>query len=218
MDKYHLKFNHVGFRLVKAALEAEGLPWEKHDSFCETCALTRTKSHNHLDSKHSKEDCFPGEYLVCDAIGPLAKSPGGKKYWLFLRDKKSGYTMSFVVSSKAEFGKCVLMGLKKFSAHSGRKVKEVRMDGDGPFVSTELGEKIFESGTVPTWSSPYDHQQNGLAEGNVNTKFKDACAAMKGAGAPSFVWPAVVDYVDTTRNWLRSVKTEEGFITPSMSL
>jgi len=92
------------------------------------------------------------------------------------------------------------------------------MDGDGPFVSTELGEKIFESGTVPTWSSPYDHQQNGLAEGNVNTKFKDACAAMKGAGAPSFVWPAVVDYVDTTRNWLRSVKTEEGFITPSMSL
>jgi len=101
VDKYHLKFNHVGFRLVKAALEAEGLPWEKHDSFCETCALTRTKSHNHLDSKHSKEDCFPGEYLVCDAIGPLAKSPGGKKYWLFLRDKKSGYTMSFVVSSKA---------------------------------------------------------------------------------------------------------------------
>jgi hypothetical protein len=48
VDKYHLKFNHVGFRLVKAALEAEGLPWEKHDSFCETCALTKTKSHNHI--------------------------------------------------------------------------------------------------------------------------------------------------------------------------
>jgi hypothetical protein len=28
----------------------------------------------------------------------------------------------------------------------------------------------------------------------------------------------VVDYVDTTRNWLRSVETNEGFITPSMSL
>ncbi len=69
-------------------------------------------------------------------------------------------------------------------------------------LSTDLGEKIFEAGTVPTWSSPHDHPQNGLAEGNVNTKFKGACAAMKGAGPG----PAVVDYVDTTRwNWQNMV-------------
>ena len=134
----------------------------------------------------------PGQLIVCDTISPLLRSLGGGKYWMFLNDIKSKFRLSYVVSSKDKIAECVIKGLKKLKTLSGNMARKIQMDGDGSYVSLELKDMITDLGVQASWSSPYDHPQNGAAEENVHTQWGDCCAAMYLSGAPNDLWPEAV--------------------------
>jgi len=216
--RYHGKLNHIGTKVVERTLKAAGISYEKPRRLCEVCGLTKVKSHNHIEGSFAKEEHWPGDLIVCETVGPLSKSMHGFKWWVLLKDRVSTYHMSFVATSKALIGDCVMEGLKKFSILSGKKARRIQMDGDGSYTSVELKNRIADFGTLASWSSPYDHQQNGCAEKNVHTQYTDACVAMKVSGAPKDMWPEAVSYADFTRNNVRSVRDGSQWSTPKMML
>jgi hypothetical protein len=186
---------------------------------CDGCGCTKVKSHAHLKGSFSKEDYGPGQLIVCDTIGPLLASIGGGKYWMFLKDRRAKYYLTYVVTQKSDIPACVIVGLRRFRTLSGSVARRIQMDGDGAYTSTDLKAKIEEMGTLPSWSSPDDHPQNGCAEDSVNRQWESACVAMQTAGAPAYIWPESVGYVQFTSNNLRSVKDADGvWVTPTMLL
>lgn len=216
--RYHGKLNHIGTKVIERTLKAAGIKYEKPRGLCEVCGLTKVKSHNHGEGSFAKEIHKPGDCIVCDTVGPFAQSRNGGKWWVLMVDRFSSYRMSFVTATKTQIGDCVMEGLKNFGIRSQRKALRVQMDGDGCYTSGDLKKRIAEFGTLASWSSPYDHQQNGCAEKNVHTQYTDACVAMNVSGAPKTMWPEAVGYADFTRNNVRSMWDGSQWVTPKMLL
>ena len=218
--RYHAKFNHIGSKVIERTLKAAGISYERPRGLCEPCGLTKVKAHSHKVGSFEKEDYQPGDLIVCDTIGPMARSNRGLKYWVLMKDRVSTFRKSYAISSKQGIGEAVMDGLQTFKILSGRKARRIQMDGEGGYTSEALKKGILEFGTLASWSSPYDHQQNGCAEKNVHTQYEDVSVAMKVSGAPSDMWVEAVAYADFTRNNVRSVwdGATSTWITPAMKL
>jgi hypothetical protein len=217
--RYHHKLGHAGVKVISNTLNGASIPHRPMKELCDACGTNKVKSHAHLKGTFSKENYGPGQSIVCDTIGPLSASIGGGKYWMFLKDRLSKYYLTYVVTQKSDIPACVIMGLRRFKTLSGSIARRIQMDGDGAYTSADLKAKIEEMGTLPSWSSPYDHPQNGCAENSVHSQWESACVAMQVAGVPANIWPESVGYVQFTSNNLRSVKDGDGiWVTPSMLL
>jgi hypothetical protein len=166
--RFHLKFNHAGKKLTTNTLNGESIPHLPMKELCDGFGCTKVKSHAHLKGSFSKEDYGPGQLIVCDTIGPLSASIGGGKYWMFLKDRRTKYYLTYVVTQKSDIPACVIVGRRRFRTLSVSVARRIQMDGDGAYTSTDLKAKIEEMGTLPSWSSPYDHPQNECAENSVH--------------------------------------------------
>ena len=105
-----------------------------------------------------------GEVLLCDIIGPISSSLGGKKYILNMID---GYDDEYhleLLKTKDESNGEIKAKVNQLQTQTNKKLKRFHCDNAGEFVSEDLKNFFKENGTTLTTSEVYTPQHNGKAE------------------------------------------------------
>jgi hypothetical protein len=105
-----------------------------------------------------------------DVCGPMqTKSLGGARYYIQFTDDYSRKTYVYFMKTKNES----LDHFKTYQAmaelHTGNKIKHLRSDNGGEYISKEFNDWLKQNGIIQQTSAPYTPEQNGLAERNNRT-------------------------------------------------
>ena len=143
----------------------EGLPVIKATTgICKGCVVGKHPEHKFDRGKASRASCILG-LIHYDISSPMPiTSMNGSRYLLTFIDDFSKYTWVFFIKKKSEvYEKFTELNALTENA-SGQKIKILRSDNGGDYVSNELLHICSQSGIQVQHSIPYTPQQNGVAE------------------------------------------------------
>ncbi|GAU40628.1 hypothetical protein TSUD_190050 [Trifolium subterraneum] len=133
------------------------------------------------------------EIVYSDVCGPMqVDSIGGNKYFVSFVDDFSRKIWTYLINKKSD----VLSVFKKFKSvverQSGHKLKVLRTDGGGEYVSHDFAELCESEGIVHEVIPPYTPQQNGSAERRNKTIMNMVRCMLKGKHQPKELWGEAV--------------------------
>ena len=138
---------------------------DNHSPICSACVFgkaTRSVIPKQRSSSRA-QNCL--DLVHSDVCGPLeVHSVGGSRYFITFVDDHSNWVVVYTMRNKSEaFAKYKLF--EKFAeTHTGRKVKVLRTDRGGEYLSTEFKSYLDTNGTQHQLTTAYTPQQNGVAE------------------------------------------------------
>ena len=96
-------------------------------------------------------------------------------------------------------------------ALSKRDLRFMRSDSDSLFVTSKEMQKLYvDTNVIPSYSPPYDHAGNSVAENGIKWLDRDVKAVFDASGTPSYMWNEIDNYCVHHRNYLPSQKQEDG--------
>ena len=161
--KFGIEVTHVHYRALPLASKAvEGLPeiQAKHDGLYKGCM----KGKNTFPSRESKAKGIL-EIIHSDVCGPMSSSStSGYVYYVSFIDDFYRNTCIYFINNKDE----VFKKFKEFKSlienYTEKKINIFRSDNGGEFTSNEFKELYKYLGIKRELSTPYNPQQNGVAE------------------------------------------------------
>ncbi|CAJ2647569.1 unnamed protein product [Trifolium pratense] len=201
---WHYRMGHLNFKdltVMQRQNMVTGLPKiEMPEEMCEDCI--QSKQHRHSFSKDALSKTKSVlEVVYSDVCGPMqVDSIGGNKYFVSFIDDFSRKMWTYLISKKSD----VLDVFKKFKLtverQSGYKLKTLRTDGGGEYVSTEFAKFCDSEGIVHDVIPPYTPQQNGSAERRNRTIMNMVRCMLKGKHLPKELWGEAVSTATYTLN------------------
>ncbi|CDF77556.1 Retrovirus-related Gag-Pol polyprotein [Chondrus crispus] len=138
---------------------------DNHSLVCPACVFgkaTRSVIPKQRSSSRA-QNCL--DLVHSDVCGPLeVQSIGGSRYFITFVDDHSNWVVVYTMRNKSEaFAKYKLY--EQFAqTHTGRKVKVLRTDRGGEYLSTEFKSYLDSNGTQHQLTTAYTPEQNGVAE------------------------------------------------------
>ncbi|CAL2271954.1 unnamed protein product [Prunus armeniaca] len=194
---WHKRLGHLNDRSIKLLEDQEivhGLPHlEKTYVVCEGCILGK----QHRDSFPSESTWrakFPLELVHIDICGPMkTESISGNRYFLLFTDNCTIITWVYFIRNKSNAFEC----FKKFKAMTkrqcGYKVKGLRSDRGGEFLSNEFNKYCNELGIQRQLTMTYSPQQNGVAKRKNRMVVEMAKSMLYEKGLPYEFWTEAVN-------------------------
>ncbi|GJU52630.1 putative RNA-directed DNA polymerase [Tanacetum coccineum] len=100
-----------------------------------------------------------------DVCGPLRHvSRKGASYFLTFTDDFSRYGYVYLLKHKHEVFETFKVFKAEVELQLGKKIKALRSDKGGEYLSQEFKDYLSENGIVQNLTSPYTPQQNGVSE------------------------------------------------------
>jgi transposase InsO family protein len=170
-ELWHRRLAHINYKALPYVSKAvTGLLEFKvdHEGVCNGCAQGKNIK-NHFLKKDSKAEGVL-ELIHLDVCGPMpSTSISGYAYYVSFIDDYSRKTLVYFLKSKDE----VFNKFKEFKALinnlSERKIKILRSDNGGEYTSKEFANFCKDAGIKRKLTTPYNPQQNGVAERNNKT-------------------------------------------------
>ncbi|CAA7020014.1 unnamed protein product [Microthlaspi erraticum] len=190
---WHARLGHINMTKLKAMVNKDlvnGLPKLKiqdEGKLCEGCQYG--KSHR-LPFDNSTSRCnAPLERIHSDLMGPTRTSSySGFRYMLLFVDDYSRYTWVYFVKEKSE----VFSKFQEFKVtvegELGRKIKTLRTDNGGEFMSNEFLSFCRKHGIKREFSCPYTPQQNGVAERKIRHLSETCRSWLHAKNLPKALW------------------------------
>src|ERR1044071_860365 len=165
-----------------------GLPKIGEIEVCEGCVYGKQAKGSFPSGKAWRASEVLG-LLHADLCGPMqTESMGGSRYFLLITDDQSRMSWVYFLKAKSE----AFENFKKFKTlmgnQSGKKVKALRTDRGGEFLSKEFTEYCEEAGIKRELTAPYTPEQNGVAERKNRTVVEMARSMLKAKGMPNEFW------------------------------
>ncbi|KAH0647717.1 hypothetical protein KY290_033702 [Solanum tuberosum] len=193
---WHLCYGHLnmnGLRLLSQNKMVHDLPnIGSVENTCEGCIYGKQHRNYFLVGRSLRaSSCL--EIVHAYLCGPMnIESLASSRYFLLLTDDYSGISWVYFLKLKSE----TFASFKKFKAlvenQVGNKVKVLRTDRGGEFLSQEF--KLFceENGIHRELIAPYTPEQNGIAERKNRTVVEMARSMVKNKDLPIQFWAEVV--------------------------
>ncbi|CAL9021865.1 unnamed protein product, partial [Prunus brigantina] len=171
-----------------------GLPHlEQKSVVCDGCMLGK----QHKDSfplESTWRASNPLELVHTDICGPMkTESLSGNRYFLLFTDDFTRMSWVYFIRNKSSALEC----FRKFKAmtelQSGYKIKGLRSDRGGEFLSGEFNKFCEESGIQRQLTMAYSPQQNGVAERKNRTVVEMAKSMLHEKGVPYEFWAEAVN-------------------------
>jgi hypothetical protein len=205
ISEAHRKFGHIAHAAIKHAvsngfvtgIELDG---DSKPEFCEACAKAKSARQPFPKESHTRSQKF-GERVHWDLWGPASvKSLNGHYYVAARIDDATRETKLYFQEKKSEtFG-----SYKKDEAHietqSGNRIKVVRSDRGGEFLSNEMTQHQDQKGTVRELTAHDSPPQNGTAERGMRTRAERARALLIASGLPRFLWEEAMKHTTWLQN------------------
>lgn len=193
---WHLRYGHLnmsGLRLLSQNKMVHGLPnIGPVENVCEGCIYGKQHRKSFpVGRSFRATSCL--EIVHADLCGPMnTESLAGSRYFLLLTDDYSRMSWVYFLKLKSE----TFASFKKFKAlvenQVGNKVRVLRTDRGGEFLSQEF--KVFceENGIHRELTAPYTPEQNGIAERKNRTVMEMARSMLKSKDLPNQFWAEAV--------------------------
>jgi len=201
---WHYRLGHLNFRDLKSMQKygmVSGLP-EIHvpTEVCEECVQAKQHRNNFSKNAGSKTKNVL-EVVYSDVCGPIqVESTGGNKYFVTFIDDFSRKLWTYLIKRKSEVFE-VFRKLKSLvEKQSGYKIKTLRTDGGGEYVSSEFEVFCTKEGIVHDVVPPYTPQQNGTAERKNRTIMNMVRSMLKSKHLPKELWGEAVSTATYTLN------------------
>ena len=170
---------------------------DRKDFNCEVCALGKM-----TDDRSRKPDCSakkPLDTIHVDLAGPIEpEDKNGMKYSLVCVDSFTNITSVYFLKHKSDAAKAFKLFLADISPYG--KVKIVRSDQGGEFLSNEFQSILIENKIKHEKTAPYSPHQNGKAERTWRSLFEMSRCLLLQAGLPKSLWTYAVLASAYTRN------------------
>lgn len=129
------------------------------------------------------------ELVHSDLCGPLeVPSLGGSPYFMTIIDDFSRYTTVYLLKRKSEAFQYFQLFYKKVENILDRKLKSLRTDNGGEYISSEFCKYRNINGIVHQTTIPYTPQQNGVAERMNRTLLNHARAMLQSKNLNKSFW------------------------------
>jgi transposase InsO family protein len=189
-ELWHRRLAHINYKaLPYVSKVVTGLPELKvdHEGVCKGCAQGKNTKNPFPKSDSKAEGIL--ELVHSDVCGPMpSTSLSGYVYYVSFIDDYSRKTWVYFLKSKDE----VLGKFKEFKALvenlSERKIKKLRSDNGGEYTSNEFGSFCRDVGIKRELTTPYNPQQNGVAERKNRTIMEAVKTMIHDQDLPMHLW------------------------------
>jgi transposase InsO family protein len=189
-ELWHRILAHINYKALPYVCKAvTGLPELKidHEGVCNGCAQGKNIK-NPFPKRDSKAEGAL-ELIHSDVCGPMPSSSiSGYVYYVSFIDDYSHKTWVYFLKSKDE----VFSKFKEFKALienlSERKIKILRSDNGGEYTSKEFVNFCKDVGIKRELTTPYNPQQNGVAERKNRTIMEAVKTMIHDQDLPMCLW------------------------------
>ncbi|GJW18460.1 putative RNA-directed DNA polymerase [Tanacetum coccineum] len=162
---WHCRLAHIGKTRMQK-LQREGLLESINDDSydkCESCIsgkMTKKPFNNNIERATDLLGL-----IHTDVCGPFRHvSRKGASYFLTFTDDFSRYGYVYLLKHKHEVFETFKVFKSEVELQLGKKIKALRSDRGGEYLSQEFKEYLGKNGIVQHLTSPYTPQQNGVSE------------------------------------------------------
>ncbi|CDF34864.1 unnamed protein product [Chondrus crispus] len=132
---------------------------------CSACVYGKATRSVIPKERSSRRAYFCLDLVHSDVCGPLeVQSNGGAKYFITFIDDHSNWSVVYPMHHKSEAFERYKMFAQLAQTHTGRKIKVLRTDRGGEYLSTEFKSFLIANGTQHQMTTAYTPEQNGVAE------------------------------------------------------
>ncbi|CAL9010602.1 unnamed protein product, partial [Prunus brigantina] len=197
LQTWHKRLGHLNERSIKL-LENQGmvhgLPHlEQMSVVCDGCMQGK----QHRDSfplESTWRASNPLELVHTDICGPMkTESLSGNRYFLLFTDDYTRMSWVYFIRNKSSALECFMKFKAMTELQSGFKIKSLRSDRGGEFLSGEFNRFCEESGIQRQLTVAYSPQQNGVAERKNRTVVEMAKSMLHEKGVPYEFWAEAIN-------------------------
>jgi transposase InsO family protein len=189
-ELWHRILAHINYKALPYVCKAvTGLPELKvdHEGVCNGCAQGKNIKNPFPKRDNKAEGVL--ELIHSDVCGPMPSSSiSGYVYYVSFIDDYSRKTWVYLLKSKDE----VFSKFKEFKALienlSERKIKILRSDNGGEYTSKEFVNFCKDVGIKRELTTPYNPQQNGVAERKNRTIMEAVKTMIHDQDLPMCLW------------------------------
>ncbi|KAL0359324.1 UNVERIFIED_CONTAM: Retrovirus-related Pol polyprotein from transposon TNT 1-94 [Sesamum angustifolium] len=194
---WHARLGHVGYQMLQQISSKrllDGLPTLKNvheDVVCQGCQYG--KSH-HLPFKMSSNRRTTSlELIHTDLMGPTrTPSCSHNHYVMVLVDDYSRYTWTYFLKEKNEALSKFVEFRNKVEKELGQKVKCLRSDNGGEFMSADFFQYCDNNGIQRQMACPNTPQQNGMAERKLAHLISTSLSWLHDKNLPRKLWAEAI--------------------------
>ncbi|KAL7278680.1 hypothetical protein ACG7TL_007682 [Trametes sanguinea] len=193
---WHRRFGHAGKEALRhLPKNVKGVDHvdPADDEPCEGCAYG--KSHRLPFPPSEKRATEPLELVHTDLDGPMRTASVGNGYLYFASfiDDFSGLGIAYYLKRKSDAMKAFDSFKAWAETQTGKKIKRVRSDRGGEYLSNEFTQHLLDLGIEHQKSTPDSPQQNGRAERWNRTIVEKAMSMLHHAGLSHGFWQLAVE-------------------------
>ena len=146
----------------------------------------------------------PLDLVHSDICGPVVSSPKGQRYFVVFIDEATRYCWGEPLKTRDEILPIFKSWKVAAENQADRRLKAIRADNAGEYMSEALKTVHREEGFELTYSAPYFKQQNGVSE-RFNRTFQEGVLTMLyAAELPRSYWPYALSYFVWCKNRVAS--------------
>src|SRR6266566_1422197 len=207
---WHCRLGHIGVKRMRK-LHADGLleslDFESLDT-CEPCLMGKMTKTPFSGTMERASDLL--EIIHTDVCGPMSiEARGGYRYFLTFTDDLSRYGYIYLMKHKSETFEKFKQFQSEVENHRNKKIKFIRSDRGGEYLSYEFGSHLRQCGIVSQLTPPGTPQRNGVSERHNRTLLDMVRSMMSITDLPLSFWGYALETAAFTLNRApsKSVKT-----------
>src|SRR3954469_24962794 len=206
---WHCRLGHIGVKRMKK-LHADGLleslDYESFDT-CEPCLMGKMTKTPFFGTMERATNLL--EIIHTDVCGPMSVSTrGGYRYFLTFTDDLSRYSYIYLMKHKSETFEKFKEFQNEVENHRNRKIKFLRSDRGGEYLSYEFSTHMKECGIVSQLTPAGTLQQNGVSERLNRTLLDMVRSMMSLTDLPLSFWGYALETAAFTLNRAPSKSVE----------
>ncbi|KAJ9563088.1 hypothetical protein OSB04_008248 [Centaurea solstitialis] len=209
---WHCRLGHINKKRVEL-LQKGGLLGTfdfKPFSNCESCLTGKMTKHPFNKDNERANDLL--EIIHTDVCGPFShEARGGYRYFITFTDDFSRYGYVYLIRHKSEAFEKFKEFQSEVQNQLDRKIKFLRSDRGGEYLSLEFDSHLRECGIVSQLTPPYTPQMNGVSERRNRTLLDMIRSMMCRSTLPVSFWGHALV---TAANILNKVPTKSVEKTP----
>ena len=215
MTRWHERFAHVNTQGIASmasnnVVKGLNVKKERESGICESCVIGKCPRSPIPKQRTSGRTKGMLDLVHSDVCGPLqVQSMGGAKYFVTFIDDRSEWATVYPMRRKSETLDKYKMFQRMAETHTGRKVRIVRSDRGGEYLSNEYDDHLDKHGTQRQLTVTETPQQNGVAE-RMNRTLMDLVRSMLHAKkVPKQFWAEALATAVYVRNRVTSRAIEK---------
>ena len=213
INELHRRLGHVSHERAKLLVKKgliEGIDLESdvEATVCESCEWAKGERKSITKVREGERRTAVGDEVHSDLWGPApVESINHKRYYVSFTDDYSRYTQVYFLHTKDETFDSYRVFEAWLSTQHSAKIKCLRSDRGGEYLSDEFSAYLRKAGTVRNLTVHHTPEHNGVAERLNRTLLEKVRAMLHESDLPKFLWAEAISHAVYLKNrtWTRAI-------------